>query len=453
MLNVEVQSDSQMDTSLFSVATATTEAEHQPAEVSYILTSGVDTSYASSLDTSRVNIHNSILNIEEDDDDDCDELLMHGSFLLPDNENEPEMSFVAEDAPPTPVRQHCCSTELKTRLDVNDNDDDSSLLNQMTEGFVDSLCFHPDGDPDSAATTSPAADLWQGYHSLVETEILEFLSYLKPPTSSELEHIWHCTSPNSKVTPPKRRPARQTLRQRALRVHRLRQMDSPPSSLVKTRSLQHGIQQPILPDELGYDSDPGEVSLPTPQTTLQNCNNGIYHDVQESLNMTWKNLTWHAPANAPVGITAWIERGNLLPSNGVMLEPCLMWRENFLDNKNQLPNTPHSIRLLSLCRIRQAPRRLDRRLYPLARFSHSLLLQTADEHEYLLEAASVAERNQLLERWKHAVARFATLAVMEDVRGIHKEFFLPSPVGNMLVPNYYDEKHYEDDHDDDNYFV
>ena len=123
-----------------------------------------------------------------------------------------------------------------------------------------------------------------------------------------------------------------------------------------------------------------------------------------------------------------------------MLEPCLIWQENYHQNK-QLPK-PHSIiRLLSLCRIRPAPQHLDRTRYPLARSSHSLVLQTADEHDYLLEATSVAERDQVLERWKHAVARFAMLAV-----------FLPTPAGNTIVPNYDEEEEDDDDDEDENYY-
>ena len=103
-----------------------------------------------------------------------------------------------------------------------------ALIEKMAEGLVDSLCFQSGADlPESSSSSESNHQdrMSQSYHGLVESEILEFLSYLKPPSDEEMEQIWTwrlCDAPGSSVTPPKRRPRRHTLRQRAERVHRLK---------------------------------------------------------------------------------------------------------------------------------------------------------------------------------------------------------------------------------------
>ena len=50
-----------------------------------------------------------------------------------------------------------------------------------------------------------------------------------------------------------------------------------------------------------------------------------------------------------------------------------------------------------------------------------------------MEAKGPEEVDTITERWKLAVARFASLAVVEDVNGIAKEFFHPTVDSQMLT--------------------
>jgi hypothetical protein len=472
LFDVEVQSSDDHDTSLLSLS-----SPDECAELSFIL-SERDTSRHSALDTSRVtvNTHNSILNIteEDEDDDDDDDEALHQSFQLDDDDSfsspQAEIHFImAVPSTPTLVPDECCGSS-KLRLRPRS---DSSLLDKMTEGLADSLCFNGD---------SPSS-MWHGYHMAVESEILELLSYINPPNSAEMEQIWSLPCYSGLAALPAR-PRRQTLHQRAVKVRRLRHergmcSTSPVSVLPRSaRSIDpprlssradfeskigFGMD-PILAAEetlLGYDSDPEEFSfsrdLEHPlmgvgpverQVSKTNFSKtSIYNVVQESFNLTW-SLTWHPGKHHkhlnPVCVQAWLERGNLLQSNSVMLEPCLMWRESYQPGLasqrklNRSTKKPFSIRLLTLCRMRPAPAELNRTMYPMARSSRCLVLLTSDKQEFLLEASSEKERDETLLRWKQTVARFAMLAVMEDVRTIHTEFFMPAITSNMLVPDYFE---------------
>jgi len=253
---------------------------------------------------------------------------------------------------------------------------------------------------------------------------------------------------------------------------------------------------PILPNagvnhddsllDNGYDSDPGEcflephsgpVAFPSDTSVANNfesprksesgkpgrdvlpfAERDIRQGVQETLNLTW-TLTWHpsvgdmesstasspstiSPSSGSAGqphcCSVWIERGTLVDNNTVMLEPNLMWRQAYQPHlhKNKLNKTsqkPFSLRLLNLCRILED---YDRSKYPLARPSCSFLVKTADVGDILFEAGSPEERSDIVRRWKLTVARFATLAIMEDLETICAEFFAPVSRSNMLVPDY-----------------
>ena len=224
-------------------------------------------------------------------------------------------------------------------------------------------------------------------------------------------------------------------------------------------------------EEDGYDSDPEEhaVSLIPPlslkssssnsssvqrkilQPRTENCesipsstNSSVVEVVQETLNMSW-SVTWHPGKsenfNEPRNVSIWIERGTLIECNTIMLEPNLMWRETFqpdLKTKRKLNESsqkPHSIRLLNLCRVLNESG-LDRSRFPLVRPSHAFIVKTSDSQEFLFEAKNQTERDDLVRRWKLTTARFATLAVLEDIETICKEFFSPTVTSRMLVPDY-----------------
>ena len=221
----------------------------------------------------------------------------------------------------------------------------------------------------------------------------------------------------------------------------------------------------------GYDSDPEERRLPLNRSSRSSSRHdtdglagttnlqtrrapidpaflldsgSVYNLVQETLNMSW-TVRWY-PRNSdntllePRTVHAWIERGTLIEMNTVMLEPNLMWREAFhpeLNSKRRLnasSQKPHFIRLLNLCRVLVDD--IDQSIYPLVRPSCCVLIRTSDGQEHLFETRNKVERNELVRRWKLTTARFATLAVLEDLETICREFFSPMISSRMLVPDY-----------------
>jgi hypothetical protein len=169
-------------------------------------------------------------------------------------------------------------------------------------------------------------------------------------------------------------------------------------------------------------------------------------ELQRSLNSTW-TLTWHPNpenmseynvSNKPLCINIWLERGTVIISSGVVVEPALMWRDAYQPmllgqhKLNTSTQKPWSMRLLNICRITPCPA-IDRTKYPFARQHGSLVLKSCTGEEFLLEAKGQEEVKAITERWKLAVARFASLAVTEDVNGIAREFFHPTLDSQMLT--------------------
>jgi hypothetical protein len=110
-----------------------------------------------------------------------------------------------------------------------------------------------------------------------------------------------------------------------------------------------------------------------------------------------------------------MERGCLLKSGTVMVEPAVMWRP-----VTSTMQAPEKVPLLHVCRIRpHAATSTD----TLARPSCSLTVRTASGQEHVFECASQEARDCLVEQWKLCVARFAALAVLEDATAILSEFF------------------------------
>lgn len=170
--------------------------------------------------------------------------------------------------------------------------------------------------------------------------------------------------------------------------------------------------------------------------------------VQQTLNSTW-TLTWHPnsdnrkdyniPHSKPICINMWLERGAVMTNSGVVVEPAFMWRDAYqplLLSRNKLNNStqkPWSMRLLNACRISLSNSSMDRSKYPLARSNSSFLLKSCGGEEFLLEAKCPEDAVAITQRWKLVVARFACLAVTEDVGGIAREFFHPTSDSRMLT--------------------
>jgi hypothetical protein len=534
------------------------------------------------LETSRTNVsasaisimHSSILDVTEDDNDNCDDddeenAMDTCNFLFPDAANSHEPLNTSLDYHPpqyveeamSPRSTNCCSVSIgppggpstPTGM-TSGSSQDLSLLDRMTESFVESLCFRPGDKKDVLVHAKKDANSfdqyftsgisWEGTKQLVEYDILELLGCSSPADEDEIEQVWawnqtilNCVRPETlqgsanHIPSPPRGPRRHSARERASRLHRIRTeramvtgsvqqgphkqppthcrpslSPSPTSVVLQPRvrtmddrvlqlasirkdclyfgnspgqghqSLEDDIEKrigfgidPILneeEEELRYDSDPEDSftlenrqrcrdspvlllspmrSKPTKSAAVMLQEQDAGKTVQDCLNSTW-TLTWHRGKDVnrqhAVCINAWIERGTLVQSSNLMLEPNLMWREAYqgdLDGKRKLNSSsqkPFSVRLLNLCRILEAPANLDRSIYPLARISCSFLVRTSHDEEFLFEAASPQQRDEVLCRWKICVARFATLAVLEDMEAITHEFFSPMVTSQMLVPEY-----------------
>jgi len=240
-------------------------------------------------------------------------------------------------------------------------------------------------------------------------------------------------------------------------------LDDPLADLIG-----QGIEPiPLHDDDYGYDSDPEvnytlNTSQPSslyPRPALEEHeimqseplpfdDVGMRQNVQRTLNSTW-TLTWHPnPANMkdyhisnkPLTVNIWLERGTVITNSGVVIEPAFMWRDAYqpmLQQRklNASTQKPWTMRLLNACRITPCHSigSIDRAKYPLARQNSSFLLKSCTGEEFLLEARTPGEVDAITERWKLAVARFASLAVTEDVNGIAKEFFHPTLDSQMLT--------------------
>ena len=177
--------------------------------------------------------------------------------------------------------------------------------------------------------------------------------------------------------------------------------------------------------------------------------NGVAHHVQKALNQTW-TLTWHPVKNtntattitktnekpqSPKCIRLWFERGNRIRGNNIV-EPKLMWRDAYNPNLSShrklnesiTTHGPHQICLLSICRILQVES-LDRSQYPFAKTNCSFWIRTCEEEEFLFEAKSEEEREEIVYLWKLVVARLASQAVVGDGDKMVGEFFVPSSLG------------------------
>ncbi len=138
---------------------------------------------------------------------------------------------------------------------------------------------------------------------------------------------------------------------------------------------------------------------------------------------------------SPRCIRLWFERGNRIRGNNIV-EPKLMWRDAYhpeLSSHRKLndstTNGPQQICLLSICRILEVKDQIDRKMYPFAKKSCSFLIRTCDDDEFLFEAQTEKERDELVYLWKLVVARLASQAVVGDGDKMVGEFFVPSHFG------------------------
>ncbi len=419
------------------------------------------------VETSRItiNTHTSLLNIaDEDEEDEEEEELLHNNTRVVVIEG-------SDERPPTPPSHPLCRPCFKTNNAITPK---HSMLDRVTEKFMDSFCFtqsnehHKSEVPDLqlSPSISPSSSAEEDHLSeQVQSDVFDMLACLTQPSTPELQYLWNgcfCHSlvtRKQQVTTPQR-PRHLTFRQRATKVRRLREargdiQRASPISVLQTRSFDINVlrQQSLLGTEaspsksdLGYDSDPEDVSFTATSalhdkppvlmendlSTEQSLNNNmdISTIVQESFNMTWDLKIHPSDGGHPVVIRAWLEKGTILHQDPYMLEPSLMWKK---PNESR----PRRLRLLNICRIVSFSKRSPQ--YPYARPHRCWTLRTAENAElFTFEAPRDDIAQSIMTRWKHCIARFAMLAVMEDVRAIQREFFHKAPTTSMLVPDYDD---------------
>lgn len=428
-------------------------------EVTKDVSMAMETDDYASWVTSRPSLdtHTSLLNITEEEDEDDDESIDYHPTVLEDLEIR--VSSVINDGglevPATPPRACCNAAVVHPNSDI-------SLQNAFLDavnGSFQSLCF----SESPVFTPSRPKESMFNRQTVLEYDIAQILGCIFPPDDVEIERLWSyqdcLLSPTAEaITPP--RPKRATRKERAKRIHKLAMerkiptrsttVISPNSVLLpitRTRSLGKGsvplAEAPSLPmaDEIGYDSDPEIQRTPlTPARPRQRIpfkssitQGSIVEVVQESFNMTW-TLMCHSDDGRVQQMTVWMERGSMVNNPSMLLEPSLCWRP--VDAP--LTTQPTCVRLLQVCRLLTIDEPIKE--HPLARPMCTLLLKTSDKEEMYFEARNEAERDDTVRRWKATVARFASLAVLEDLDSIVNEF-VHSQTNQMLVPKSYEKCH------------
>eukprot|EP00980_Cylindrotheca_fusiformis_P003214 scaffold732_cov114-Cylindrotheca_fusiformis.AAC.2 len=427
---------------------------------------GQDRSMNSSRHTT-VNIHNSILDLSKDEEEDDD-----------------EQSVLFEDL---------------AAVSVDSDDDVSAIVSQkfslhsfLGDTFMDGLCTADVApEPPCAVVSTGCSSANFGCNRrkkrarsredrvVVGTQIWDLLGCTADVGDLERDEIWSRRVDLSK-------PTRANIKHRLNRIRKLRNCNhgslastrhgitlshstAMPGPLERARTIDHEDHyagyighgmNPIVPDYDGYDSDPEVLSnenTPIPSRSVPVIPNDfddrmdedmcIRDLVQQTMNSTW-TFTWHPSeqnvkdfgleSSKPLCVNVWIERGTALP-NGHVAEPTIMWRDAYQPNLvgkhklNKSTQKPWTMRLLNTCRIAPSSN-LDRSVYPMARSQNCFVLKTNHgNHEFLFETTSSDDVGTVCDRWKMTVARFASLAVMEDVEAIEREFFHPTSSSQMLV--------------------
>lgn len=396
---------------------------------------------------------------EEEDDDDYHNQLTRLNFRLEMEEHarlayDDEDLFQLPEFPSTPYREvppkqptpeHEVAQPTKNALST----ERTSLFDTVASGLVDTLCLPRKICGTHSGNLAIATNQDVYYESALEEssvqhDILRVMGCNSPPDEEEIAHLWDmgtslqvpCSLPHESpqrlsfpVPATPTGPHRPGPRERIARLRqwrRERQLTAPDlpdrTYSVDLIDMDNEDNKHDWDDDLTYDSDP-EMSIsmrtkksPKRHTTRapstpnrRSCTHRWM--VRESMNQKW-DLVWHTEKSS-MPVRAWMERGTVV--SGVMLEPSLVWRH--------ANNECTKLRFLNICRIVAATPEAHRKASILSRPSCTLRLMTSTGEEFHLEAPSMVRRNEIVDTWKICIARFATLAVLEDLDNIQKEFF------------------------------
>lgn len=372
----------------------------------------------------------------------------------------PRLYAAASQATATTTQASSARTPEQTTLVVPKQS--FSILDTVTEG-LDALCLPRKGicgrtnHTTSIVQTSSSDPVL--YEANVQQDILRVMGCASPPDDEEIATLWEMDSSwptwqawqASCLLPPDspRRlvyspvpgtpegPHRPGPRERVMRLRRWRRERLLPVPNIPERAHSMDIfdeanrvpnVQGDWEDDKTYDSDPEmSVSMRAKNSTEKRQPSTPQRKpptkrwaVRECMNRNWE-LVWHTEKSA-LAVRTWMERGTIVGTQ--MFEPALVWRNG--DKHTQL-------RFLNICRILPASPEDLRKESILARPSCTLRLFTSDGEQYFLEAPSSAKRTEIIDSWKMCIARFATLAVLEDLDNIQKEFF--HPTSHSYVPD------------------
>uniref|UniRef100_A0A7S3L4Z9 PH domain-containing protein n=1 Tax=Amphora coffeiformis TaxID=265554 RepID=A0A7S3L4Z9_9STRA len=407
---------------------------------------------------------------DDDDDDDYDKQLINLNFRLEMEEharlaNDDEHLFLIPEFPSTPDRGASSSATVRQHEAVQPegnalSTERVSLFDTVASGIVDILCLPRKACGNSGTNLAIATNQDVYYESALEEsslhqEILRVMGCSRPPDEDEIAHLWgleatfnsSCNLPQESprrlsypVPMPPTGPHRPGPRERMMRLRQWRRERCLPTPAVTDRTysvdlvdLEYDESKHDWDDDLTYDSDPEmsismrmkkstkKINLKTPSSPKpKSCTRRWM--VRESMNQNW-DLVWHTEKSS-MPVRAWFERGTIV--GGIMLEPALVWRHS-----NNIECT--QLRFLNICRVLAATPNEQKRASILARPSCTLRLVTSTGEEFFMEAPSMARRNDIVDTWKMCIARFATLAVLEDLDTIQKEFFHAS--SHSYVPD------------------
>lgn len=426
-----------------------------------------------------VNTHNSILNVTSDSDDSSDAEDDNIGNLF--DEDFPHAPREFDRHPPTQTSRTnqqrqlaCCVPAAPSNVLTDWLDSSTYSLNNVTESFVDVICFSESCGDIIHEVNTPFF-----LHDQVNDDVVAMLGCLENPTADELQ-AWAILHKPPMTQIAKRKVCKRSIHSRAAAIRRVRQerVGVDPAGLVRVRSMNDsllsrsfqqedevsfhsafgvslfgdedldqligkGMEAIAIEEDIGYDSDPeflavakesiasnhGQFSsaLQTPQSAQvpkSKLDDELLSEVVEhTLNYTWSLIYHTDQKSTPVEV--WMERGNILNEGNVIVEPKLMWREVYqgdlgIRKLSESYQNPNSVRLLHACRVVAT---FEKATYPLAHVDRSFLLRIITGEEFLFEASSTHERDAIMTRWKVVIARLATLAVMEDMVTMAQEFF------------------------------
>ena len=405
------------------------------------------------------------------EDDDYDNQLIHLNFRLEMEEHarvahdNDHLFLLPEFASVTPDREASRSVSFQEHEVVQPkgnalSTERVSLFDTVASGLVDTLCL-PRKVCGASGTNLAIATNQDVYYegaleeSSLQQDILRVMGCSSPPDEDEIAHLWDldtslqisCNLPEESprrlsypVPMPPKGPHRPGPRERIMRLRQWRRercLGTIPDMPDRTHSvdlidLENEESKHDWDEDLTYDSDPEmsismrmkksplKVTMKPPSTPKRrSCTHRWM--VRESMNQNW-DLVWHTEKSS-VPVRAWFERGTIV--GGIMLEPALVWRHS--------NNECTQLRFLNICRVLAATPKEQRRASILARPSCTLRLMTSTGEEFFMEAPSMARRNEIVDTWKMCIARFATLAVLEDLDNIQKEFF--HAISHSFVPD------------------